>query len=142
MRRQSWHSTGLRWLKFNMVGGIGIAVQLLLLAGLKTGLGLDYLVATALAVEGAVVHNFLWHERFTWADRSSGERVAGRSWARFLKFNLTTGAFSIAGNLAFMKALAGSGHVNYLMANGLTIAACSVLNFVVSDGFVFAETRN
>ena len=41
-------------------------MQLLILLVLKTGLGFNYLVATALAVEGAVVHNFLWHERFTW----------------------------------------------------------------------------
>ncbi len=113
----------------------GIAVQLLVLAMLKTGLHFNYLVATALAVETAVIHNFLWHERFTWADR------AGHGFARFLKFNLTTGLFSIAGNLALMKLLAGVGHMNYLLANGITITACSVVNFVVSDGFVFAEGR-
>jgi putative flippase GtrA len=126
--RQNWHSSGLRWLKFYLVGGIGIAAQLLILVVLKTGLGFNYLVATALAVEGAVVHNFLWHERFTWT--------------RFVKFNLTTGALSIAGNLVFMKLLAGLGHMNYLLANAITIAACSVLNFLVSDGFVFAETTD
>jgi putative flippase GtrA len=139
--RQNWHSSGLRWLKFYLVGGIGIAAQLLILVVLKTGLGFNYLVATALAVEGAVVHNFLWHERFTWPDRLSGDRGVG-SWTRFVKFNLTTGALSIAGNLVFMKLLAGLGHMNYLLANAITIAACSVLNFLVSDGFVFAETTD
>ncbi len=124
--------TATRWLKFNLVGGMGIAVQLLMLVVLKTGLHLNYLIATALAVETAVVHNFLWHERFTWADR------AGAGFARFLKFNLSTGLFSIAGNLALMKLLAGLGHMNYLLANAITITACSVINFLVSDGFVFA----
>ena len=140
MTGQWWRSIGLRWLKFNLVGGIGIAVQLAILIVLKTGLGLDYLVATALAVEGAVVHNFLWHQRFTWKERPPGDRRAD-SWARFMKFNLTTGALSIAGNLLFMKALAGLGHMNYLLANGITIAACSVLNFLVSENFVFVEAR-
>jgi putative flippase GtrA len=140
MTRETWRTTGQRWLKFNLVGGIGIAVQLLILLVLKTGLGFNYLVATALAVEGAVLHNFLWHKRFTWPDRSSGDRVAD-SWSRFLKFNLTTGALSIAGNVVFMKVLAGFGHMNYLLANGITIAACSIVNFLVSDGFVFAEER-
>ncbi len=135
MTAAAWRSTATRWLKFNLVGGMGIAVQLLMLVALKTGLHLNYLIATALAVETAVVHNFLWHERFTWADR------AGAGFARFLKFNLTTGLFSIAGNLALMKLLAGLGHMNYLLANGLTIAACSVINFLVSDGFVFAAGR-
>jgi putative flippase GtrA len=133
MTSSGWRSTAIRWLKFNLVGGIGIAVQLLTLAGLKAGLHINYLVATALAVEAAVIHNFLWHERFTWAERT------GASLDRFLKFNLTTGLFSIGGNLALMKLLVDIGHMNYLLANGITITACSVVNFLVSDAFVFAE---
>jgi putative flippase GtrA len=124
--------TLIRWLKFNAVGGIGIGVQLIVLTILKSGLHLDYLIATALAVEAAVVHNFLWHERFTWADR------AGKAgFARFLKFNLTTGLFSIAGNLLLMELLAGIFHLQYVVANIITIAACSLVNFAVSDKFVF-----
>jgi putative flippase GtrA len=127
-----WRTTGIRWLKFNAVGGIGIGVQLLALALLKGALHLDYLLATALAVEAAVVHNFIWHERFTWADR-----VASRALGRFVKFNFTTGAFSILGNLLLMKLMVGFGHVNYLTANATTIAVCSLVNFLVSDTFVF-----
>lgn len=130
----SWRKTGVRWLKFNAVGGIGIGVQLVMLAVLKSGLHLDYLLATGLAVEAAVIHNFLWHERFTWADRSSES-----SWTRFVKFNLTTGLFSIAGNLVLMKILVGSAGVNYIVSNGITIAACSLVNFVVSDRVVFSS---
>ena len=135
MTATGWRSTTIRWIKFNLVGGMGVAVQLLVLGVLKSGLHLHYLVATALAVETAVIHNFLWHERFTWADR------AGTGFARFCKFNLTTGLFSIAGNLLLMKLLVGLGHMNYLLANGITITACSVVNFLVSDGFVFAADR-
>jgi putative flippase GtrA len=128
-------SITMRWLKFNLVGGIGIAVQLLALVLLKAVLQVNYLVVTALAVETAVIHNFLWHERFTWADRT------GAGFTRFLKFNLTTGLFSIGGNLLLMKLLVGFGHLNYLPANGIAITACSVVNFLVSDGFVFAQDR-
>jgi putative flippase GtrA len=128
-------STATRWLKFNLVGGMGIVVQLLVLVMLKTGLHLNYLIATVLAVETTVIHNFFWHERFTWADRS------GASLPRFLQFNLTTGLFSIVGNLGLMKLLVGLGHINYLLANGITITACSAINFLVSDGFVFAPDR-
>src|SRR5207237_8971860 len=65
----SGRTTAARWLKFNAVGGIGMLVQLGTLAVLTNGLRVNYLLATALAVEAAVIHNFLWHERFTWADR-------------------------------------------------------------------------
>jgi len=133
MTRSGWRSIAMRWLKFNFVGGIGIAVQLLALFVLKAGLHCNYLIATALAVETAVIHNFLWHERFTWADRSRA------GFTRFPKFNLTTGLFSIGGNLLLMKLLVGLGHMNYLLANGIAITACSVVNFLVSDGYVFGE---
>src|SRR5437016_606133 len=62
-------STLLRWCKFNIVGGIGILVQFAALFLLKSVLHFNYLAATAIAVEAAVVHNFVWHEQFTWADR-------------------------------------------------------------------------
>jgi putative flippase GtrA len=132
MTANTWRSIATRWLKFNVVGGMGIVTQLLMLVVLESRLHLHYLAATTLAVETAVVHNFLWHERFTWADRD------GPGFARFCKFNLTTGLFSIAGNTALMKVLVGFGHMNYLVANGITITACSVVNFLVSDGLVFA----
>ncbi len=127
--------TGVRWLKFNAVGAGGIVVQLLALALLKSGLRLDYLLATALAVEAAVVHNYFWHERFTWADRTTGS-----SWVRFAKFNLTTGLLSILGNVLVMRVLVGGIHLNYFVANMLTIATCSIVNFLVSDRFVFEES--
>jgi putative flippase GtrA len=122
----------IRWLKFNAVGGIGIGVQLAILAAFKSSLHVNYLLATALAVEVAVIHNFLWHERFTWADRAGG-----RSLLRFAKFNLTTGAFSIFGNLAAMKLLVGVLGLPSLAANGIAIVACSIVNFVVSNRVVF-----
>ena len=127
--------TTLRWLKFNLVGAGGIIVQLAALALLKSGMKLDYLLATALAVEAAVIHNYFWHERFTWVDRTGGN-----SWIRFAKFNLTTGILSIAGNVVLMRAFVGAAHLNYFLANILTIATCSVVNFVVSDRFVFQES--
>ena len=130
--RESVGRTGLRWLKFNAVGAGGIVVQLAVLGILKSILKVDYLLATALAVEAAVVHNYLWHERFTWVDR-----VAASSWWRFLKFNCTTGLFSILGNVLVMRVLVGEAGLNYFVANIVTIATCSILNFLVSDRFVF-----
>ncbi len=125
----------LRWFKFNAVGGIGVGVQLVALTILAGQLELNYLVATALAVETAVIHNFLWHERWTWADRFTQGRQG--SWRRFVQFNLTTGTLSIVGNLLFMRFFVGSLGMHYLVANLLTIAVCSVLNFMVSDRLVF-----
>ena len=117
----------VRWCKFNLVGGIGIGVQFAALFLLKTVLHFDYLFATAIAVEAAVVHNFVWHEQFTWADRVDGSWRL--SFERFARFNLTTGLVSILGNLALMKVMVGLGNMNYLVANGIAIALCSVGEF-------------
>lgn len=125
-------STGIRWLKFNAVGGIGIGVQLFILTVLKSGLHLHYLAATAMAVETAILHNFWWHERFTWADRAGSGSLA-----RLAKFNFTTGLFSLSGNLLLMRLLVGIWHIEYIAANVLVIAMCSLLNFLVSDRMVF-----
>ena len=125
----------VRWMKFNAVGAIGIAVQLAALALLTSTLKINYLLATGLAVEAAVLHNFIWHEHFTWADRKLPNRLA-----RLLKFNLTTGVFSIAGNLAFTKVLSDVG-VNYLAANVISIALCSIINFFLNDRIVFTHGR-
>ncbi|HXM60261.1 MAG TPA: GtrA family protein [Terriglobales bacterium] len=135
-------ATLIRWIKFNLVGVIGIVVQLAALFLLKTFLNLNYLWATALAVETAVIHNFIWHERFTWADRTRSDRTqtssARNSLARCLRFNVANGAVSILGNLALMKLLVDFGHMNYLAANGIAIALCSLANFLVSEEWVFA----
>ncbi len=127
----------LRWCKFNFVGGIGIGVQFAALFFLRSVMGFDYLLATAIAVEAAVVHNFVWHEQFTWADRV--ESSWRTSVPRLLRFNLTTGAVSILGNLALMRVMVGEGHMNYLVANGIAIALCSIANFLVSEQWVFEE---
>ncbi|MCI0410700.1 MAG: GtrA family protein, partial [Acidobacteria bacterium] len=111
-------------------------VQLAIVAALTGVGGLHYLVATTLAVETAILHNFLWHERWTWADRAAG-RTWRTSWARLLRFNLSTGLISIGGNLLLMRLLVGSLGVHFLAANLLTITACSVANFLVSDRLVF-----
>jgi putative flippase GtrA len=122
----------VRWLKFNAVGAGGIVVQLVALSVLKSALQMNYLAATALAVEAAIIHNYFWHERFTWVDRTTGD-----SWMRFLKFNLTTGMFSIVGNVVLMRCFVTGLHMHYVAANMLTIATCSAVNFLVSDLFVF-----
>jgi putative flippase GtrA len=136
---ERWRTILWRWLKFNFVGGVGIAVQLTVLAVLKLGLHFHYLLATGLAVEIAVLHNFLWHERFTWSDRVQIHWK--ESLERLLRFNLTNGAISIVGNLALMSMLVGKFRMNYLVANMIAIAICSLANFLASELYVFRARR-
>ena len=123
----------LRWLKFNFVGAIGIAVQLSAFWLLQHWIG--YLPATALAVETAVLHNFVWHERFTWKDRPGSPR---QHVMRLLRFQIGNGAVSILGNMAVMWLLVGRLHMQHrVVANAIAIAICSLLNFAIGEWFVF-----
>jgi len=126
-----------RWVKFNLVGGLGVAVQLAALSILHSLLKIDYLPATGLAVEIAVIHNFLWHERFTWVDRPAQEPL--QSLGRLLKFNASNGAVSLIGNVLLMRVLVGVFGCNVVASNVAAIVLCSLVNFLLSDRFVFGE---
>jgi putative flippase GtrA len=121
-----------RWWMFNAVGLLGVAVQLAVLDA-ALALNLPYLMATAVAVEAAVLHNFAWHERWTWRERA---QVPGRL-ARLAGFHAGNGAVSLAGNLAIMRVLVGAGRFHPLAANIAAIVICSLVNFLISDRLVY-----
>jgi dolichol-phosphate mannosyltransferase len=122
-----------RWITFNLVGVVGFGVQLLVLASLL-GVGVDYLAATVLAVETAVLQNFVWHERWTWRDRKP--RRAGRV-ARLWRFHLLNGLVSVVGNLALMRLLVGELRVAPIPANLVAALVCSMINFALGDRLVW-----
>ena len=135
-----------RALRFVSVGAGGFVVQALTLSALVAG-GVPYPLATAVAVEAAILHNFLWHERWTWADRAPGkagpkarghERARDERLTRFVRFNGATAAISIAGNVALMRLFVGWLRMPLLAANLLAVLTLSVLNFVAADRFAFA----
>jgi putative flippase GtrA len=124
----------IRAAKFYFVGALGILVQLAALAILKPRLEPHYLWATALAVETAVLHNFLWHEFWTWSDRPSfGNDRLRRLW----RFHISNGLLSLIGNVLLMRFLVGALGIHYLVANTLSIAALAVANFLLSELYVF-----
>jgi putative flippase GtrA len=123
-----------RWWRFNLVGALGVIVQLSALALLNPLLRQHYLCAAAFAVELTLLHNFVWHLRYTWRDRPEASRVFGR----LIRFHLSNGAVSMLGNLVLMRALIQHAHLSLLVANAIAILCCSVLNFLLSDGWSFA----
>lgn len=125
----------MRFVKFNSVGVAGFAVQVAMLAVLLYS-GIHYLAATVLAVEAAILHNFFWHERWTWRDRPSDGR--GRL-ARLWRFHALNGLVSLVGNLLLMRLLVGTMGMPAIPANLLAVTACSLVNYLASDRVVFAR---
>lgn len=124
-----------RWIAFNGVGALGILVQLGVLAILVRYFDVPYLFATAVAVEAAVLHNFVWHQRWTWRERRSRSRaqLAMRLW----RFHVLNGFVSLAGNLSIARVLTGEFGADPVASNIAAIIVCSMINFAASELLVF-----
>lgn len=124
----------IRWGKFNLVGAMGMVVQLGALAVLSRCAPGHYLFASAAAVELAVLHNFVWHVHFTWRDRRDNSVLH----SRLMRFHLSNGLVSMLGNLVLMRILVQGAHVPLLIANCIAILCCSIVNFGLGDNWAFA----
>jgi len=93
------------------------------------------MAATAMAIEAAICQNFLWHRRWTWADR----QVQGIAAAclGLLRFNLTNGLVSLGGYLMSAWIFTGFWGVDPLLANALGLIPCGIANFFLADWLVF-----
>lgn len=125
-----------RFGRFNAVGMLGAALQLLFTAVLTRRCGLGAAASTAIAVEAVVLHNFIWHRRFTWRDRG-GRRLAVRLW----RFHAANGLVSLLGNTLLVYGLADRLHAPVLPSALAAIALCSVANFFLADRWVYADGR-
>jgi putative flippase GtrA len=126
-------------IKFGAVGALGFALQTgALFVFTHAAYHVSYLLATAAAVELAVLHNFVWHQRWTWRDRPSASTA--ETVGRLAKFNVANGAVSIAGNLFFMSILVGRLGLPITPANALSVAGCAVFNFILADRIAFVPT--
>jgi putative flippase GtrA len=126
-------NTFARWCKFNLVGAMGMVVQLAALALLNRWAAGHYLYASAMAVELAVLHNSVWHLRFTWRDRRDDSALL----SRLMRFHLSNGLVSLLGNLALMRILVHGARLPLLGANFIAILCCSIVNFCLGDNWAF-----
>jgi putative flippase GtrA len=128
----------LRWGRFNLVGAVGMAVQLVALALFNHWMKGHYLLASAAAVELTLLHNFTWHQRFTWRDR----HCASTTLMQLLRFHLSNGLVSMFGNLALMRLFLRTAHLPLLAANAAAILCCSLANFWLANSWTFARSLN
>ncbi len=132
MRGQS-----MRFGRFSVIGLLGAGVQLVAFSLLVKIFELS--AATALAVELAVLHNFAWHERFTWPDRVSVNLA--RTMARLCRFHAANGLVSILGNTALAYCFVEWLGFRALPAEIAGIALCAPLNFWCADRWVYAPAE-
>ncbi len=122
---------GERFAKFNLVGLLGAVLQLLLWCLLVKSFHLREVAATPIAAESVVLHNFAWHERFTWRRQESGARRqrVNRLW----RFHISNGLISIGGNAALTYILIEQLKAPGLMSAAAAIVLCAPVNFLLAD---------
>ncbi len=130
-------NTFIRWGKFNLVGAMGMVVQLGTLAFFDRWAAGHYLYASAAAIELTLLHNFVWHVHYTWRDRRDDSALL----AQLTRFHLSNGLVSMLGNLALMRILVDGAHMPLLASNGIAILCCSIVNFFLGDNLAFATRR-
>jgi len=124
-----------RFGRFSLVGFIGAILQLTLVWLLTECFGVLSTAAMVVAVEITILHNFAWHERFTWGNRGlkSSRQLALRLW----RFHAGNGLVSLAGNTALMYCLVERLKAPVLPAAMGAIVICSLANFLIADRWVF-----
>ena len=121
----------LRLVKFGIVGSSGVVVNqsvLILLAQY-----IDYRIASLIAIETAIISNFIFNYNWTWKDRETDKFNA------FLKFNMTSFISAFLLNwmiLVFLTEVVG---IKYYWSNLAGILVAAGFNFLVSNFWVFKQ---
>ena len=127
-----------RFLRYNLVGAMGLSVKFSVLTALVELAGAGYLVSTAVAVEAAVMHSFIWHLRWTWRDRSAG-LSRREALTCLLRFHLGTGAVAMLANLVVTRFLVQEFGIHYAAANLAATVFAGLANFMISNFVVFTS---
>jgi putative flippase GtrA len=124
--------TGIRWVRFNLVGIMGFVLQATTLSVLVRWAGLGTAAAVTMAVLAAVSHNFFWHEYFTWPNLPRESRFS-----RWLSFNLSTGTLSVVSNVIVTMTVTSATGLSLVVSNVIAVAIVSLANYWVSDRLIF-----
>ena len=138
--------SGIRYVKFGVVGASGTVVNMTVLYlchnylfdGLEADLGKPYL-SLAVAIAVATLNNFSWNRLWTWADRradASSEQAPPGFLSQLFKYAIASW-FGIG--VQYVLTLWWSHFMHYLLANVLAIVVASVSNFLANDRWTFKK---
>lgn len=120
-----------RFIRFGLVGGSGVFVDLAVFHVLRRFIGLGLTRSTIISAEVAIINNFLWNDAWTFSDMSSQQKGWRKRIKRFLKFNLVCLAGVILQTLIvnFLFNVLG---INEYLAKVIAIAIVTLWNFWIN----------
>ncbi len=126
----------LQYVKYCVVGGSGVVVDMLVLHFLASPawLGWNLTLGKVIAAEAAMLNNFLWNDRWTFHAKGRDQGKWSSRLMRLAKFNLicTTGIALSVGLLNLQAYCLG---MNVYLANFVSIVVVSVWNFFLNRRF-------
>ena len=122
--------------KFMTVAWLGMAVNMACLFLFKGVLHIPLIPASLLAIEIAIIHNFMGLRHWAWRDRSNGNHSFFR---QLLLYNVFTGAVDIVANVSVLWSLSTFFQVHYLLANALGMIAGPFIKFWVNEKVIFKK---
>ena len=122
-----------RSVRFAVVGGSGVVVNVAALYLLAHRLGVPKLAAAALATEAGTLNNFALHDRWTYADCLPERSLS----ARLLRFHAST-ALGAGLALLVFTGLYSELSLDYLLADLAGIGTAAVWYYISNGRFVWA----
>ena len=123
-----------RFLRFAIVGGIGVPINLGILVALKE-IGLNYVIAVILATEIAMSINYLLNNYWTFNNRKKINKLKG--WARYALISLPFDGVSFALTVTLKETVLKDYYWGYLMAAGAGLVCAAILRYIMVKRFVW-----
>ncbi|MFP4523935.1 MAG: GtrA family protein [Candidatus Woesearchaeota archaeon] len=130
LRLQTWE----RFIKFAIVGGTGVLVNMGVLAAVTELAGVTYQVSSLIAIETAIIWNFFLNHKWTFRKSTN----PSSTFVKLLKFN----AVSIVGaaiNWGVLVLLTEAFGVFYLLSNLAGIAVAVVWNYLANAHYTWRD---
>lgn len=124
-----------RIFSFQFIGWIGTLVNLALLWLFYDVLGWSLLISGALAIEAAIVHNYVWYYFWTWSDRVD---YTVRDFCVLLfKYNVLTAFVDFVIRLSILWVLTEYFGVHYLISDIIGMCITPLFKYLVNDFYIF-----
>ncbi len=124
--------------KFMAVAWLGMGVNTACLYLFKGILHIKLIPASLMAIEIAIIHNFIWFRTWTWRDRPNKPPF----FQQLIKYNLATGAVDFLANVSVLWSLSTFLKIHYLLANILGMIAPPFIKFWLNEKFIFKASSN
>lgn len=112
-------------IKFAIVGGSGIVVNMAILIGLQEVFEIPLMIASIAAIEVSIISNFLLNDSWTFKETSANSRIT-----RFISFNtVSLGGMMI--NIAVLSGLVSVG-IHYIIGNLVGIVVAFAWNYIIN----------